>query len=582
MICTFEQVTDIVLRNPNKKIIEKGREMSRKLMLHLHGIGMKEAIKHCEYFESPDLFKVRESYAVSNKDMFGRLLQQEDMVFTAKGGSANYNLPDEQERQMTVILDDVSFGLSLRKWIRNFALPAYRSDPMGIVFMELESVITGMEVGITARAYPTYKSIFCIYDYLPNGRKLEYVCFQLTVAEAREFGIQDEELKDQADPSQKTKFFRFVDDAKDLIVKQKEGRVELVTAITQRNPLPNEWNRTPAFMMSDLMLFYEPQCFVSPLHLVVELADCFLYDRSVRDLQKKFHGFSKAVEPLLTCSNCSGAKYIDGNPCPSCTPPGGEPTGYKLKTKVSDVARFPLSVFEDSSFDFQRIFGYVTPDIKGWEKQDMSLADLEVLIKSTYWGTATETKTSGPSTSQNQEETATKTDVNQRPTEARLNMTADWCEATENLIAGFIGEYWFDNFKEPAIAYGRDYILKTPDELREIYQALRSKGAPDFMLDEALEKYYHATYQNNPVMLAKYLKMLDVEPFPHISVLQAKPLITDFNEYNCKLYFGEWANTIPDGKWISTKAEVLRNELREYVKAKGIKEPEVEPNPTLN
>jgi hypothetical protein len=331
------------------------------------------------------------------------------------------------------------------------------------------------------------------------------------------------------------------------------------------------------------MVFFEPQCFVSPLFLVTELADCFLYDRSVRDLQKKQHGFSKPVEPLLTCGTCLGAKYVEGNPCPSCTPPGGEPTGFKLKTKPSDVARFPLSVFE-GSFDFNRIFGYVSPDIKGWEKQDMSLADLEVLIKSTYWGTATETKTSGPSTSQNQEESATKTNTNQRPVEARLNMTADWAERTESMIADFIGEYWFDNFKKSSIAYGRDYILKTPDELMEIYQSLRTKGAPDFMLDEALEKYYQAKYQNNPVQLAKYLKMLDVEPFPHINVQVAKTLITDFNEFNCKLYFGEWANTIPDAKWITVKADLLRNELREYVAAKGLKEPEPEqkPNPAFN
>jgi len=118
----------------------------------------------------------------------------------------------------------------------------------------------------------------------------------------------------------------------------------------------------------------------------------------------------------------------------------------------------------------------------------------------------------------------------------------------------------------------------------EQYQTLRTKGAPDFSLDEALEKYYQAKYQNNPVQLAKYLKMLDVEPFPHISVVQAKPLITDFNEFNCKLYFGEWANTVPDAKWVSSTitADMLRNELRQYVTAKGLKEPAPEPDPALN
>jgi hypothetical protein len=580
----FEQVRDIIVKNPNKSTIEKGREMCDKYMLHLYGRGMASAIKHCKHFVSDDMYKVQKEYAVSNVDLFGRVLQQEDMVFTAKGGSSSYGLPDTQERQMNIMLDDVSYGLNLRKWIRNFGLPALRSDPMGAIFIEVDQLVVDVNGQIMnePRAYPTYKSIHCIYDKLSNGRKLEYICFQLTVADARSFGILDEELKN-TNSSEKTEYFRFVDDAKDLIVKRKDGNITVVTNITQRNPLPNEWKRTPAFNISDLIQFYDPQIFFSPLHLVVELADCFLYDRSVRDLQKKHHGFSKPVEPLLTCGTCSGAKYVAGNNCPDCTPPGGEPTGFKLKTKPADVARFPLSVFEAGSFDFNRIFGYVSPDIKGWEKQDMSLNDLEVLIRCTYWGSTTQTKTSGPSTSQNQEESATKTDTNQRPIEARLNMTADWCEKTESLIAGFLGEYWFDKVA-PSVSYGRDYILKTPDELMETYQTLRTKGAPDFAMDEALEKYYQAVYQNNPVQLAKYLKMLDVEPFPHISVLQAKPLIPDFTEFNCKLYFGEWANTVPDAKWVSSSVtpDMLRKELRTYVEAKGLKEPAPEPDPALN
>lgn len=583
MIATFEQIRDIILNNPNKHVIDKGREMCDKYMLHLHGRGMESAIKHIEHFENADLHKVRKQYAVSNKDLFGRVLQQEDMVFTAKGGSSSYGLQDDQTRQMNELLADVSYGLNLRKWIRNFALPAYRTDPMGAIFIEIAPLSVDANGRLNKpRAYPTYKSIHCIYDYLSNGRKLEYISFQLVVSEARSFGIQDPELKNTKS-GEKTQYFRFVDDAKDLIVKRQDGNITVVTNITQRNPLPNEWKRTPAFVISDLIQFYNPEIFLSPLDTIVELADCFLFDRSVRDVQKKHHGFSKAVEPLLTCGTCSGAKFVAGSNCPDCTPPGGEPTGFKLKTRPADVARFPLSVFEASGFDFNKIFGYVSPDVKGWEKQDMSIADLEVMIKCTYWGTSTQPKTAGPSTGQGQEETATKTDYNNRPTEARLNMTADWCESTENWIAEYLVEYWFDR-GDPSISYGRDYILKTPDELMDIYLTLRAKGAPDFTLDEALEKYYHAQYQNNPVQLTKYLKMLDVEPFPHIGIAQAKGIITDFNDYNAKLYFGEWANTIPDAKWVSPSItpDKLRKELAEYVAAKGIKEPALEPNPALN
>lgn len=580
MILTFEQVQFVVLKNPNKSYVDQGKEMAKKLMLHLHGKGMDEAIKRVDYFENEDVHKARKDYAVSNKDLFSRLLQQEDMVFTARGGSSYFHLGDNDESTVNQLLDDVRYDLSLRKWIRNFALQAYRCDPMAIIFMEVETATVDQNGRINEpKVYPTYKSIYCIYDYQTTGRRLEYVCFNLSVGECKAYGITDERFKGMTDDAE-SGYFRIVDDAKDLIVQRKEGTVILTTNITQRNPLPNNWNRTPGFIISDLIQFNDPQLFVSPLDMVIELADCFLNDRSVRDLQKKYHGFSKAIEPLLKCSTCMGATMVMGAPCPSCTPPGADRgTGYKIKTKVSDVARFPLDLME-KGFDWRNFFGYASPDVDGWEKQDTSLDDLEELMEMTYWGTV-RMKRPAPG-KQGDAITATESKSNDAPKEARLNMTADWAERTENMIADFIGEYWFKGtWKKSSISYGRDYILKTADELMEIYQTMRTKGAPDFSLDEALEKYYRARYQNNPVQQVKYLKMLDVEPFPHITVQVAKTLVTDFTDYNAKLYFGEWSNTVPDAKWVSPSFPPFKLilELKEYVKAKGLKEPAPETKP---
>jgi hypothetical protein len=581
MILQWEQCVDIINKNPNKSTIDEGKKHADKLMLHLHGRGMESAIKRCDYFVNEDLYKEQKKYATSNKDVFQRLLQQEDMIFTARGGSSLFNLGESDERQMNELLDDVRYDLSLRKWIRNIALQAYRSDPMGIIFMEVDRLVIHEDGTYEQpKAYPTYKSIYSIFDYYNSGRRLEYVIFKLTAGEALRFGIIDEELKN-ANASAETSYFRIVDDKKDLLVKRKDATLELVTQITHRNPLPNEWNRTPGFIISDLMTFNNPQVFVSPLYYTVELADTFLDDRSVRNLQKKMHGFAKAIEPLLKCSKCAGNKVVDGQPCPECTVPGQSyGTGYKFKTKPSDVARFPLEMLE-KGFDFAKIFGYVTPDIKSWDKQDASLEDLEELMEMTYWGTVRmrRAKPGSADTGEGDAITATESSSNDKPKEARLNMTADWAESTERLIADFIGEYWFPSFKKSAISYGRDYVLKSPEELMTIYLTLRTKGAPDFSLDEALEKYYQAKYQTNPIQLQKYLKMLDVEPFPHLAMANAQGIITDFTDYNCKLYFGEWSNTIPEVYWIVKKPEELRQLLRTYVEAKGIKEPEPEKVP---
>lgn len=585
MILQWEQIQAIVKDNPNKANIDSGKAKADKLMLHVHAVGMDAAIKQRDYFSSKEVYDEQKKGAISNKDLISRLLQQEDMIFTARGGGSYFSLPDSEESQMHELLDNIRYDMSLRKWIRNVALQAYRCDPMGIVFMEIEPLKVEADGTMNEpRAYPTYKSIYSIFDYLPNGRMLEYVCFRLKVNECKAYGIKDETFKGQK-PESQTEYYRIVDDLKDVIVQKKESTVILVTNITQKNPLPNEWKRTPGFIMSDMIKFNNPQEFVSPLDNVVELADNYLYDRSIRNLQKLFHGFAKAIEPLLTCSDCEGTGYQGGEPCKSCTIPGHtKGMGFKLKTKISDVAKFPLSVLENSNFDFRKLFGYATPDIESWNKQDLSLDDLEELMEMTYWGTIRVRRQKPGEGDVNPGlfgVTATEVDTNNRPKEARLNVTADWAESTENKIADFIGRYWFeDGWKKSGISYGRDYILKSADELRVIYLDLKGKSAPDFMLDEALERYYRALYQNNPIMMIKYLKMLDVEPFPHLGITQAKGIVTNPDDYNAKLYFGEWCNTVQDGAWISKPAIKLKEDLLKYVQAKNLV-PEPAPDPAV-
>jgi hypothetical protein len=599
MIVPFEQIQEIIKTNPSKARIEEAGKQSRKLRMHVDGMDLDTMIDRCDHFEDEDLHKVRKKYAVSNKDVFSRLLQQEDMIFSARGGSTSYNMTESQEKQMNALLDDTRYGMSLRKWIQNFALPAYRTDPMGIIFIEAEQLVVNASGEMNEpKAYPTYKAVGKIYDYASTGRRIEYVCFKLKAGEARKFGIQDEALKGmKADAD--TKYFRFVDDRKDLILENDGSSIKLVINITQANPLPNQWGRCPAIMNSDLMHYTDPNVFFSPLYFIVELADTFLFDRSIRDLQKKYHGFAKAIEPLLTCPTCDGTGYLEAAPCPSCTPPNlfadysvavsaGRPanavkgTGYKLKTKVSDVARFPLSLFaENSGFDWQKVFGYVSPDIKSWEKQDSALEDLEELMEMTYWGTIRVRRPKIGNADPNPGvfgATATEVDSNTQPKEARLNRTADWAERTEMMIADFIGKYYFpDNFKKSSIAYGRNYILKTPEEYQDNYLNLRTKGAPDTSLDEALRMYYQAKYQNNPAQLAIFLKKIAVEPFPHLPIANLKGIVLNLVDFNAKLYYGEWSDTVQDIQWLQVPADKLRELLRKYVEAKNIPEPAPDP-----
>jgi hypothetical protein len=254
-------------------------------------------------------------------------------------------------------------------------------------------------------------------------------------------------------------------------------------------------------------------------------------------------GFLKSIEPLLNCGTCGGTGFLSSAACPDCTPPGADKgTGFKLHTNVGDVARFSLEVLKEG-FSIDRIFGYVKVPVEVWNKQDMSLNDIENMIVSVYWGTDLRSQTtSGPDiNAKNIEETATKTLANLQPIYARLNRTANWAQQTENLIINFVGKHEFqDAFKKSEVTYGRYYILETPDTLIDNYLTIKKEGASQVVLDEALKKYYHSMYKDNPIKLAVMIKMMSIEPFIHHTIVEVYAGNAAKQDYISKLYFNEW------------------------------------------
>lgn len=584
-IIEFDERKRIIIEQPGKKRITAANAYRQKLMLHIHGVGMGEAIEHCSYHENPALYDQRKKYAVSNKDLFARLLGDEEQVFTARGGSAFYNLPKGEEDNMNATLSNVRYGMSLHRWMQDIALQAYRADPMGVIYVEKEQSSAD---GKQPKCYPTYKSSNDIWDYGTSGRKLEYLCLKITGKEIAAYGIVDNASNEPVtglplaattnvntpgnDLGSRPQYYRFIDDKEDIIYKLVDGNISEATMREGvKSVIPNEWNKVPGFIISDLFCFHDMQLFASPIDAIVELADSYLRDRSIRDLQKLYHGFAKAYEPAMECPTCAGEGLQKGQPCPTCTQPGdAKGSGFKIATKVGDVARFPLALLKEiPGFDAKLIFGYVTPDIESWNKQDLSLSELEHLMRSTYWNTST-TEVTGFNGSQDTGETATKTLTNLQPKYARLNTTADWAEGTEKMVANLMGEYYYPNtWKGASISYGRGYILETPTEIFDQYQKMVSGGSPDVMLNEQFEKYIKCLYQNNPLAQAKYLKLFEVEPFPHrkASDVEASPLIP-LPDKMAKIYFGEWEDTLKEEYIMQQDVTKLRAELATYVTEK--------------
>lgn len=565
MILSEAQILQILQLNPNKQLLANAVSVSNKLMMHVLGKGLSNYLNRADYFENQDIYGERVKGAISNKDMFARLLQREEMVWSAQGGASFYQgLNEDQTVEFNARLDAIRFGFSIRKWIKEFSLKAYRTDPMGVIFVEKD---------IAGNPYPTYKSTSSIFDYLPNGRGLEYIIFRLTFSDAAALGIDTGDRKGQ----EKSNYYRVVDDQQDVIYLWENGTLSIQGEVITHDGVP-------ALIVSDIIDFTNTQNFLSPLNDVVELADCYLHDRSIRNLSKKYHGFAKAIEPLLTCSTCMGTGYLSSNCCPDCTdtPGATKGSGYKLRTKVSDVARFPID--GEKPIKVQDYFAYISPAIDVWNKQDASLVDLENLARDVYWGTYSRQATTGPdSGNPSLEETATKTLADLQPVYARLNLTADWAENTENAVCNIIGQMLYaDSFKGSMRTYGRYYILETPDDLFEAYLNAKSKGAPQSSLTDLLKKYYHSLYQEDKIRLSIMLKLMQVEPFIHYTTAQVQASNPAKMDYLAKMYYSEWLSSKDDTYLMVKKADALIADLYAYVAVKAAEVPELIQEPAVS
>jgi len=545
-----EQILQILKDNPAKEIIKSGHEMNIRLIRCLTDNDIDGFFRRDSYFESEDIHKERKK-TQSNKDLISRVLQKEQMIFSARGGSCFYEgISNKETEKLDNLFSQIRNNEPLRKWVENFAIKAFDVDPASVIFIERD---------VDGKPYPTYKSIQTIYDYKLKGNSCEYVCFHLTNKEAIEFGITDEDLP-RLQKNLKSKYYRFIDETFDYIFKRDNDTFREVDGFT----IKHLFSECPARVVSDVSLFSNNQIRLSKSDKVVEIFEAYMNDRSIRNLSKKYHGYPKAVRPLVTCRKCAGSGYVGDKLCDECNG-----TGFKQIRNVSDSIDIPLSLLaENTSLDIKKIFTYITPDIQTWNKQDESLQDLEKISYDTYWGTDNR-KFSQEGT--DLQETATKTLVNLQPVYARLEQTADWCEGIERWIMLIIGKSVYPALKDVMIKYGRDYILESTNELFEQYQEKKKNGSPEYILNDALDRYLRSLYMNNHIELSLALKMMEVEPFVHYTLRDMISMnIFSEEEIAMKKYFAEWYNLTSNEKLLITDKAKLKEDLKKYATDKGV------------
>lgn len=552
MILDDELLKRVIKSDPSIALLAEAQKDASLLNAHITGAGLSTIIRSDEYFEDDQKKNLRQKYARSNRDLFARIHRPIDKVFTAKGGSTIYNLPEAQEKRLAAYLATIRNGMSLRKWIKSIALPAYQIDPNAVIFMELDAM---------RQPYPTYRSTSDIFRYKTNGRKLEYIIFKLGTDDVRvagrNMGVPDTALDSifakLPSLNRTPKFLRVVDDVSDKILRL-DGDEQYVEI--PELTLPNYWMYVPGLIVSDLVK-YNSQCFQSPDADIVELANDFLTDCSVFNIWKKLHGFPKAWRTKTACSTCMGSGLVRGVQCPDCSG-----TGSKKKATVRDELIVPIP--DDGKMP-TAFGGYITPDIEGWKLMRDEMTSLEDMMFMTSWGTIMKRPTDKA-----QPETATSEFINAQAINERLPDFSSWGESIETFVITACGQIMFNqNYQGPSVNWGNRFIIEGPDVLWNKYADARAEGAPQAALDGLLRDYYESRYEGSPMDLGKALKLMKVEPWTHLTIDQVQASSALQVDKIAKTYFSEWVSTKTDMEILSSDEQELRDELTAYAEDKN-------------
>lgn len=507
--------------NPDDRITTSKKE-HKKLLMHVHGIGVGEYITKLEGLENDIKIKIRKKLSRSNTDLFADILRPADKIFSAKGGSKTYELSDSQIEDFRNKLSKTKDGLSLAKWIQNIWFDKYVIDPNGIILVENEEAEERF-------AYPTYRSILSIRDYKFTGVKLDYIIF--------------EPIKDDKG----IEYVRVYDDVEDALYRVNGDDWEKI----EDDTYTNKWGYVPAITCSDLVnpvTFYKK----TPIYEQVELADEYLRENSVKTLFKYHHGFPFFWQYMAACPTCKGTGMYNNKTCPTCNG-----TKYAMKKDVSDVTYLKPPKDNDQPQIAPDIAGYVTPPIDSWQQMTTELTMLRDMMYYSHWGTIINRD--------DNEKTAFEVSVNTQPMQDRLNQYADSIEIVESCLTDILGKFYYaDAYKGSQINYGRNYIILSPNQLMEEYLTDKQKGLGQTILNDKLSKYYESLYKNDSFKLIIFKKLIQVEPFIHNTLKEVKDLQVSSIEYNKKLYYNDWLSSLDADYIFTNEVGKLQKDLEEF------------------
>ena len=535
MVLEFDQIKSFIEKPPHQDDILQLRKQHSKLLMHVDGIGVQQYLAQIEGYENKEQRELREKFAKSNKHVFGRLLRPVDKIFSAKGGSTFFNLPDKSRSSFDNTLQNIKNGQSLRIWLKKNWKPKFFTDANGLIFIEVDQ---------DGNAYPTYKCIKSILDYQLNGIIPEYVIFEKSSKEElKSMGIEKEDGVD---------YHRVVDDDWDYLIRRQDDEFQVVKDHTYIN----HFQTVPAVVCSDIPNA-NSNYYVSPISEAIELADEYLIDQSIHTIYKFKHGFPLFWQYVKDCPECDGTGMKEGEKCPMC-----KGSGKKLKSDVSDIIGLELPEADETPIA-PNVAGYVQPSIEVSREQREEMEYIYRGMHFLIWGTHSKEEEGN--------ETATGRFIDVQPVNDRLNEFSDTAENIEKALVDMFGYFYHESaYKGSSVNYGRRYMIEPPDMILKKYLEARKEKASASTLNHLYMQYLQTEFENQMMEMALYTKLMKVEPFFHQSMTELKELeLVGLSDIYGKIYFNEWLNTFSNqNDIIFTPVNGLKDQLKTFIEEK--------------
>ncbi|MCK5607934.1 hypothetical protein KAR91_39000 [Candidatus Pacearchaeota archaeon] len=558
-----DEIKKIIKRGEPDIWIETSRKYQHALIRHTADEGVVSFLERITKFENVNQLNLRERFYISTKHVIGFIQRPADNIWSALGGSFNFQGSDSDKDKLMEQTSTANRGRPLQTYIQEDYFDAIYDNPAGgtwVSWDEKEENIEVHQINITS-----------IRDYERYGHGVKWILFEPEIIKKV---VKDDKDKDV--PTD-VKRYMYIDEDWIILYDDTNGNIKQFKKV--KNPygfVPFVLNATVSGKPNikqkvNRMAMMEPKPII-PLSVIddeMQLMDAYLRKNSVKEVHEFLHAYPEYWKYGYQCTECKGVGEFpqsDGKAMP-CTKCNGE--GRQIEKK--DVSNFTILIPPNTNEGEEKLdpsSGYVVPPIEIIEEMRTELnSKLNEQYRS-HWGV--------PFTAQDREtgeaETATGRLIDIQPLVSRMNKYTNQIESAHNSIIKVIIRliFPFTNDKVTAFkSYGRGFIIETGEIVLQKYTDARENQLSQTLLFQLLISYYATTFRSDEMKFMTMVKLANVEPFVHntsneIQDIEAIVLKDKQNKY----YYPDWLAQMPEKELRNDTEQTLRDKLDKYVNEK--------------